>query len=411
MPFLVNQVRRDFPALETAVNGHSLVYLDNAATTQKPRQVLEAVGAYNQTSHANPHRGVYHLSTAATQAYEKARERVARFINAHAPKEVIFTRNATEALNLVAFSYGLKNLGPGDEIVLCISEHHSNLVPWQQVARLTGASLKYLYLDETYRLPWSEIREKITRRTKITAIAHMSNVLGTIYPVADIAQWAHRQGGVVVVDAAQSIPHLPVDVQDLGADFLAFSGHKVYGPTGIGVLYGRAELLENMPPYQFGGDMIEYVAEQDSTFAPLPQKFEAGTPNVEGAVGLEAALDYVETLGLENILRHERELTAYALAELKKMPWVTIYGPGDLAERGPVISFNIEGCHPHDVATIVDCSGVAVRAGHHCAQPLMNFLKIPASTRVSFALYNTEAEIDAFMASIYKVRKWLGYGS
>ncbi|HHT73544.1 MAG TPA: cysteine desulfurase [Firmicutes bacterium] len=410
MPFDVNQVRLDFPALSVEANGHPLAYLDSAATTQKPVQVLDAVARYNEASHGNPHRGVHYLAVAATQAYEGARERVARFINA-SPQEVIFTRNATAALNLVAFSYGVANLRPGDEIVLCISEHHSNLVPWQQVARLTGATLKYLYVDEAYRLPWDEVRTKITSNTKITAIAHMSNVLGTIYPVAEIAAWAHRQGAVVVVDAAQSVPHLTVDVESLDADFLVFSGHKVYGPTGIGVLYGRAELLERMAPYQYGGDMIEYVEEQSSTFAPVPQKFEAGTPNVEGAVGLAAALDYVDGLGLESILRHEQELTVYALEELKKLPWVTIYGPQDLSERGPVISFGVEGCHPHDVATIMDSCGVAVRAGHHCAQPLMHYLKIPASSRASFGLYNTPAEVEALVDSIFKVRKWLGYGS
>jgi len=411
MSYDVSQVRRDFPALAVEAAERPLAYLDNAATTQKPLAVLEAVERYNRTSHANPHRGVYALAVAATQAYERARERVARFINAPSPREVIFTRNATEALNLVAFSYGLNNLKIGDEIVLCISEHHSNLIPWQQVARLTGASLRYLYLDKEYRLPWEEVRSKITKRAKITAIAHTSNVLGTVYPVAEIAAWAHSQGSVVVVDAAQSVPHMPLDVQDLGADFLAFSGHKIYGPTGIGVLYGRRELLERMAPYQYGGEMIEYVDEESATFAELPHKFEAGTPNVEGAVGLAAALDYVERLGLGEIRRHEQELTAYALEELARIPWVTVYGPQNLEGRGPVISFGIDGCHPHDVATILDCCGVAVRAGHHCAQPLMHFLQIPASSRASFALYNTPAEVDALIRSLFEVRKWLGYGS
>lgn len=411
MAFNVHEIRRDFPALAQNVHGRPLIYLDSAATTQRPRQVLEAIERYNKCSNANPHRGVYYLGTEATRAYEQTRERVARYIKARSTKEVIFTRNATEALNLVAFTFGLSNLTAGDEIVLCISEHHSNLVPWQQIARLTGATLKYLYLDEGFHLTEEEIQTKITKSTKIVAIAQMSNVLGTVYPVEMIASWAHRQGAVVVVDAAQSVPHQPIDVQALDADFLVFSGHKIYGPMGIGVLYGKKEFLQEMPPYQFGGDMIEYVEEQSATFAPLPQKFEAGTPNVEGAVGLAAALDYVESIGLADIARHEQELTAYALDELSKLPWIKIHGPLDLAVRGPVISFEIEGCHPHDVATILDSYGVAVRAGHHCAQPLMKYLKIPASTRASFALYNTKEEVDIFLESILNVRKWLGYGS
>ncbi|NLM38976.1 MAG: cysteine desulfurase [Firmicutes bacterium] len=411
MGFSVHEIRQDFPALAQSVHGKPLIYLDNAATTQRPVQVLEAIERYNHFANANPHRGVHYLGTEATRAYEQARERVARFINAGSRKEVIFTRNATEALNLVAFAFGLAQVKAGDEIVLCISEHHSNLVPWQQIARLTGAKLKYLYLDEEFCLTHKEIQAKITDTTKIVAIAQMSNVLGTIYPVREIAGWAHSQGAVVVVDAAQSIPHQVVDVQALDADFLVFSGHKIYGPMGIGVLYGREELLREMPPYQFGGDMIEYVEEESSTFAPLPQKFEAGTPNVEGAVGLAAALDYVESIGLKQIAEHERNLTAYALEELRKLRWVRVHGPLDMAQRGPVISFEIEGCHPHDVATILDTYGVAVRAGHHCAQPLMNYLKIPASSRVSFALYNTKEEVDVFLESILNVRKWLGYGS
>lgn len=407
----IASIRQDFPALLQPVYGKPLVYLDNAATTQRPRQVLEAVKSYDYHSNANPHRGVHYLGTAATQSYEAARERVARFINASSPREVIFTRNATEALNLVAFTHGLTNIKEGDEIVLCISEHHSNIVPWQQIAQIKKAVLKYLYLNEDYQLTEEEYQTKITPQVKVVAIAQMSNVLGTVYPVEDIIKWAHRQGAVVVVDAAQSIPHMAVDVQALDADFLVFSGHKVYGPMGIGVLYGKAELLEEMPPYQFGGDMIEYVEEQSSTFAELPQKFEAGTPNVEGAVGLAAALDYVEGLGLGNIARYEQELTAYALEKLQQLPWVTIHGPLDTPQRGPVISFAIDGCHPHDVASIIDTYGVAVRAGHHCAHPLMHYLQIPASSRASFAVYNTKEEVDILLESILNVRKWLGYGS
>lgn len=409
--FNVHEIRKDFVTLSQVVNGRPLVYFDNAATTHKPSAVLEQVRLYNEKMHANPNRGAHTLGVLATQAYEDAREKVRAFINAKEAQEVIFTKNATEALNLIAYSYGMSQIEVGDEIVICISEHHSNILPWQQVAQAKKATLKYLYLTPDYRLDMTEVEAKITEKTKLVSIAQMSNVLGTIYPVKEIAEYAHKVGAVIVVDAAQSVPHLTVDVQELDADFLVFSGHKMLAPMGIGVLYGKGNLLEKMPPFLTGGDMIEYVEEQSATFAELPNKFEAGTPNVEGAVGLAAAIDYLTAIGLEIVHQHELELTAYALEKLKEIPYIKVYGPDNVKQRGGVISFSVANCHPHDVASIVDTYGVALRAGHHCAQPLMKYLQVPATSRISFYLYNTLEEIDVFIESIKSVRKWLGYGS
>lgn len=409
--FDVQKIREDFPTLTQIVNGKPLVYLDNAATTHKPKAVLEAVAAYYDKHNANPHRGAHALGVAATLAYEDARETVREFLNASHSTEIIFTRNATEALNLIAYSYGLSNINEGDEILLCISEHHSNLVPWQYIAKTKKAVLNYLYLKEDYTLDMEEVYRKLTDRTRLVSIAQMSNVLGTVYPVKEIAAYAHEKGAVVVVDGAQSIPHLQVDVRDIDADFFVFSGHKMMAPMGIGVLYGKAVLLEQMPPFLRGGDMIEYVEEQSTTYAELPYKFEAGTQNVGGAVGLATAIQYLKGIGYEALHHHELELTAYAMEGLQKLPYVKIYGPDLSKERGAVISFSIEGCHPHDVASIVDTYGVAVRAGHHCAQPLMKYLKAPATNRVSFYLYNTKEEVDIFLDSITKVRRVLGYGT
>lgn len=409
--FNVEEFRKDFPILSQTVNGKPLVYLDNAATTHKPQQVLEAVNNYHHKHNGNPHRGAHYLSVMATEAYENTREKVRKFINASSSREIIFTRNATESLNLIAYSYGMNFINPGDEIVICISEHHSNIVPWQKVAKTRGAILKFMYLNSEFRLSMDEVREKITDKTKLVAIAEMSNVLGTIYPVKKIAQYAHSKGAVVLVDGAQAVPHMKVDVADLDADFFVFSGHKMLAPMGIGVLYGKEEVLEKMPPFLMGGDMIEYVEEQNTSFAELPFKFEAGTQNVEGAVGLSAAIDYIEDIGLDKIHEYEMKLTAYALEELNKNPYVKIYGPKDLENRGGVISFSIDGCHPHDTASIVDTYGVAIRAGHHCAQPLMKYLGAPATSRASFYFYNTKEEVDVFIDSIKNVRRWLGYGS
>ncbi|NLV90782.1 MAG: cysteine desulfurase [Firmicutes bacterium] len=408
--FDVNVIRRDFATLAQQVKGKPLIYLDNAATTHKPDGVLQAMKDYYQRCNANPHRGAYELGVTSTTLYEGARARVSQFINAASPREIVFTKNATEALNLIAFSYGMSFVGPGDEIVLCISEHHSNLVPWQRVAKTRKAVLKYLYLNKDYTLDMDQLAATITEKTKVVSIAHMSNALGTIYPIEEIIDFAHAKGAVVVIDGAQSVPHSKVDVQQLDADFLVWSGHKMLSPMGIGVLYGKLSLLEQIPPFLFGGEMIEYVQEQESTFAEPPLKFEGGTPNVAGALGLAAAIDYLEAIGWENIQSHERRLTAYALEQLRRINHLRIIGPGDVEKQGPVISFVLEGCHPHDVATILDSYGVAVRAGHHCAQPLMSYLQVPATSRASFYLYNTLDEVDSLIAAIKEVRKWLGYG-
>lgn len=407
----MNPYVNDFPILGEEMNGRPLAYLDNAATAQKPMPVLKAVEDYYRRFNANPHRGLYQLSVQATQMYEDARHTVKKFIHAQRDSEVIFTRNASESLNLVAYSYGMVFLKEGDEIVLPVSEHHSNLVPWQRVARAKGAKLVYLYPDEYGHLTDEEINEKITPRTKLLALAQVSNVLGTVYPVKEIIAKAHSVGAVTVLDCAQSIPHYPVDVTDLDADFMAFSGHKMMAPMGIGVLYGKKELLEKMPPFLSGGEMIEYVSEQDATYAPLPQKFEAGTQNVGGAVGLAEAIRYLQGIGYETIQKTEAELLAYLLRGLAEIPHITVYGGTEnLKNRCGVISFNVDGVHPHDVASILDSDGVAIRAGHHCAQPLMHYLQVNATCRASLYFYNTKEDADAFLASVKKVRGLLGYG-
>ena len=408
----MNPWSKDFPILNQAMNNKRLVYLDNAATVQRPLQVLRTVDEFYRTQNANPHRGLYALSVEATQRYEDARHTVAEFIGAEKDCEVIFTRNASESLNLIAYSYGLTFLKEGDEIVLPVSEHHSNLVPWQMVARAKGAKLVYLYPNEDGQLTDAEIEAKITAKTKVVALAHVSNVLGSVYPVAKIAEKAHSVGAVIVLDCAQSIPHMSVDVKKLGADFAAFSGHKMMAPMGIGVLYGREELLNAMPPFLRGGEMIEYVHEQDATFAPLPQKFEAGTQNVGGAVGLEAAVRYLKSVGYDKIEKTEQELLNYALDGMAKIPHVTVYGGTENRKnRCGVISFNVDGVHPHDVASILDMDGIAIRAGHHCAQPLMEYLEVNATCRASLYFYNTKEDIDLFLESLKKVRGWLGLGT
>ena len=364
------EFRRDFPLLNQTMNGRPIVYLDNGATTQKPESMIQAMCGYYGGCNANPHRGAYALSIEATDIYENTRERVRRFINAPKAEEIIFTKNATEALNLVAYSYGRTKLGPGDEILLTIAEHHSNLVPWQEAAKATGAKLNYIYLEPDGNLSQKDIETKITPRTKVVAVTHVSNVLGLVNPVRDIADRAHNAGAVVVVDGAQSVAHMAVDVQALGADFFAFSGHKMLSPMGIGVLYGRWELLSAMPPFLTGGDMIEYVSEQETTFAELPAKFEAGTQNVGGAAGLTAAIDYLEKLGFDRIAAIEQELLDYALPQLKALPYVELYGCDTTRNnKTGIITFNVKDVHPHDVSTILDAEGVAVRGGHHCAQP------------------------------------------
>ena len=400
------EFRRDFPLLNQTMNGRPIVYLDNGATTQKPESMIQAMCGYYGGCNANPHRGAYALSIEATDIYENTRERVRRFINAPKAEEIIFTKNATEALNLVAYSYGRTKLGPGDEILLTIAEHHSNLVPWQEAAKGTGAKLNYIYLEPDGNLSQKDIETKITPRTKVVAVTHVSNVLGLVNPVRDIADRAHDAGAVVVVDGAQSVAHMAVDVQALGADFFAFSGHKMLSPMGIGVLYGRHELLSAMPPFLTGGDMIEYVSEQETTFAELPAKFEAGTQNVGGAAGLTAAIDYLEKLGFDRIAAIEQELLDYALPQLKALPYVELYGCDTTRNnKTGIITFNVKDVHPHDVSTILDAEGVAVRGGHHCAQPLMTYLGQNATCRASFYFYNTKDDVDRWIAALKKVRE------
>ncbi|MBE6081952.1 MULTISPECIES: cysteine desulfurase [Tissierellales] len=408
----IEKIRKDFKVFSQKINGKKIVYLDNAATTQRPESVIKAVENYYDTSNANPHRGAHALSIRATKVYEDGREKVRKFINAKSTKEIIFTKNSTEALNLIANSYGMNFINKDDEIVIPISEHHSNLIPWQRVAKTKGAVLKYMYIDDEGRLTDEEIRSKITEKTKLVSIAHVTNTLGVVYPIEKIIDYAHKKGAIVVVDAAQSVPHMAEDVQKLDADFMVFSGHKMLSPMGIGVLYGKENILEKMPPFLLGGDMIEYVSEQDATFAELPFKFEAGTQYVEGVAGLSAAIDYIENLGFDFIREVENQLTEYALDEMGKIPYVTVYGPLNMKDRAGVISFNIKDVHPHDVATIVDSNyGVALRSGHHCAQPLMTYLNLNATCRISFYFYNTKEDVDIFIRSIKDVRRWLGYES
>ena len=406
----VNEYLRDFPILQTKMNGRPIVYLDNGATTQKPETVIRAVADYCTYCNANPHRGAYELSVKATDIYERARVRTQQFIGAARPEEVVFTKNATEALNLVAYSYGLANVRERDEIVITISEHHSNIVPWQFVAKSRGAVLKYIYLGEDGNLSEADIAQQITDRTKIVAVTQVSNVLGLVNDVRAVADRAHAVGAVVVVDGSQSVPHIKVDVQAMDADFFAFSGHKMLSPMGIGVLYGKYNILDAMPPFLFGGDMIDYVGEQETTFAELPAKFEAGTQNVSGASGLIAAIDYLYKIGFDRIEAIERDLLSYALPQLRELPFVELYGcDSTRGNKTGIITFNVKDVHPHDVSTILDSYGVAIRAGHHCAQPLMRYLGQNATCRASFYLYNTHEDIDQFIAALKKVRGVLGY--
>lgn len=403
----MNKYWNDFPILNQEINGHPLVYLDSAATSQKPFQVIEAVEAYYKGYNSNVHRGVHTLGTKATDAYEGAREKVRRFINAHSIKEIVFTRGTTTAINLVARSYALPRLSRGDEIVLTPAEHHSNLIPWQQVAKRTGAALKYLPLEEDGTLDLAKVKETLTPKTKIVAIQHVSNVLGTVHPIKEIAAIVHENGGIIVVDGAQSVPHMKVDVHDLDVDFLAFSGHKMCGPTGIGVLYGREELLEAMEPIEFGGEMIDHVDLYESTWKELPWKFEGGTPIIAGAIGLGAAIDYLESIGMDRIEEHDRKLARYAVEELSKIDGITIYGPKE--NRTGLVTFNLDGVHPHDVATVLDAEGIAVRAGHHCCQPLMRWLNVTATARASFYLYNDETDIDRLVKGLQKTKEYFGH--
>ncbi len=402
--FDVETIRKDFPILERTVHGKPLVYLDNAATTQKPRQVIEALVDYYENHNANIHRGLHTLAEEATEAYEGARMKVARFINAPA-EGVVFVRNTTEGINLVANAWGRRFLEPGDEIVVSLAEHHSNFIPWQLIARERGAVLRFIDIDDEGRLRLDQAHELIGPKTRIVALAHASNVLG-INPVAEITAMAHEQGAIMVVDGAQSVPHMPVDVAELDCDFLAFSGHKMLGPTGVGVLWGRPELLEVMDPFLGGGSMIERVLLEESTWNEVPYKYEAGTPNIADVIAFGSAIDYLEALGMDAVREHEKQITGYALDRLSALPAMTIYGPRDAGDRVGVVSFNYGEVHPHDLSQVLDQYGVATRAGHHCAQPLMRRLDCVATARASFYIYNTTAEIDVLVDAIKEAGRY-----
>ena len=400
----VEVLRKDFSILDQIVNDEPLVYLDNAATTQKPTQVLEAIAAYYAKDNANVHRGVHTLAERATAAYEAARERVRSFIHAASTKEVLFTRGTTTGLNWVA-RYAESVLQPDDEVLISVMEHHSNTIPWQEACKKTGARLIYAYLKDGM-LDLADFRSKLTEKTRFVALAHVSNVLGVVNPIKEIAELVHQANALLVVDGAQSVPHMKIDVQDLDVDFFAFSGHKMLGPTGIGVLYGKEELLERMSPVEFGGEMIDFVYEQEATWKELPWKFEAGTPNIAGAIGLAVAIDYLDKIGMETVHQYEQELIAYVFPRLQAVEGLTIYGSEDLTQRSGVISFNLAGLHPHDVATALDYEGVAVRAGHHCAQPLLSYLGVAATVRASFYLYNTKADCDKLVEALQKTKEF-----
>ncbi len=404
---MTNAYRKDFPLL----TAQDIAYLDNAATAQRPQCVLDAVRRFYCEQNANPLRGLYPLSIAATDAYENAREAVRRFLNAKSATEIVFTRNTTEGLNLAAYSYGLSHIKAGDEVVVSILEHHSDLLPWQMVCRQTGASLKFLDCEPDGSLDLNKAEALITDRTKLVAVTHVSNVVGRVNPIRQLADMAHKHGAVMVVDGAQSTPHIPVDVQALDADFLAFSGHKVYGPMGIGVLYGRRALLEEMPPFLTGGEMIESVSREGAVFAELPHKFEAGTVNAAGAAGLHAAINYVQSVGFDAMHRQELALTARTLAGMADMPHIHVIGSDRPEEHNGIVTFTVEGVHSHDVSEILACDGVDVRAGHHCAQPLLQHLGYSATVRASFAFYNTEEEVDRLLQSLSTIRERMGYGN
>lgn len=402
----MNDIRKEFPVLNQEVNGHPLVYLDSAATSQKPKQVLDVIRKYYDFDNSNVHRGVHTLGNRATDSYEGAREKIRNFINANSTEEIIYTRGTTTSLNTVASGYGRMNVSEGDEIVITYMEHHSNLIPWQQLAKEKNATLKYIDLEEDGTISLENVEKTITNKTKIVAITMASNVLGTINPIKEIGEIAHKNGAIIVVDAAQGAPHIKIDVQDLNCDFLAFSGHKMCGPTGIGVLYGKKEHLEKMEPIEFGGEMIDFVNLHDSTWKELPWKFEGGTPNIAGAIGLGAAIDFLNEYGIENIAKHEHELVGYAIEKMSEIDGLTIYGPLDPNKRCGLVTFNLDDVHPHDLATVLDMRGIAIRAGHHCAQPLMKWLGATATARASFYLYNTKEDIDVFVEGLRYAKEY-----
>lgn len=400
------EIKSYFPILNQEINGNPLIYLDSAATSQKPVQVIEALKEYYEQDNANVHRGVHTLGNRATEKYEGAREKVRKFINANSLEEIIFLRGTTTAINLISQSYGRANVGEGDEIVITYMEHHSNIIPWQQLAKERGAILKYVELEKDGTISLEQVRAAVTERTKIVSMVYVSNVLGTMNPVKEVAQIAHENGAVMVVDGAQAAPHLKIDVQQLDCDFFAFSGHKMCGPTGIGVLYGKKELLNNMEPVEFGGEMIDFVGLYDSTWKELPWKFEGGTPIIAGAVGLGAAIDFLNEIGLNEIEKHEHQMAAYAMEKMSTIEGLDIYGPADPQLRAGIVTFNLNDVHPHDVATVLDMSGIAVRAGHHCAQPLMKWLEVSATARASFYLYNSESDVDRLVEGLRSAKEY-----
>ncbi|HEM6272978.1 TPA: cysteine desulfurase [Streptococcus suis] len=400
----LNSISKDFPILDQFVNDEPLVYLDNAATTQKPQQVLDVLADYYQRDNANVHRGVHTLSERATARYEAARQKVADFIHAKSSKEILFTRGTTTSLNWVA-QFAREILQPEDEVIISVQEHHSNIIPWQQACQQTGAQLRYVYLRDG-EIDVEHLKSLLSSKTKFVSIAHISNVLGAIAPIKQIATLVHEVGAYLVVDGAQSTPHIAIDVQELDVDFFAFSGHKMLGPTGIGVLYGKEEILNQMSPVEFGGEMIDFVYEQSATWKELPWKFEAGTPNIAGAIGLAAAIDYLNQIGMDKVREHEEELITYLWPKLKAIPGLTIYGSQDVAKRTGLVAFNLDQLHPHDVATALDYEGVAVRAGHHCAQPLLKYLQVPATVRASFYIYNTKADCDKLVEALIKTKEF-----
>ncbi|MHB8683776.1 MAG: cysteine desulfurase [Dehalococcoidia bacterium] len=409
MNYDVDAIRKDFPILTRQVHGKPLVYLDNAATTQKPRQVIDRLVHYYEHENANIHRGLHTLAEEATAAYEESRRKVGAFINAaHPEEEIVFTRNTTESINLVANAWGRKFLRPGDEIVFSAMEHHSNLIPWQLIALATGAILRFIEIDDDGKLIWDDALAKITEKTKIVAVTQMSNVLGTINPVRELATLAHAAGAIMLVDGAQSVPHMPVDVRDLDCDFLAFSSHKMLGPTGVGVLYGKRELLDAMDPFLGGGEMIKRVTYESSTYADLPNKFEAGTPNIADVIAFAPAIDYLQALGMDVVRAHEIAITQYAMDALGAVEGVTLYGPRDAADRGGAVAFNYGDLHPHDLSQVLDAEGIAIRAGHHCAQPLMRRLDVVATARASFYLYNRSEEVDALVEALAVADRMFG---
>lgn len=409
---LDQRLYKDFPILKQKINDNPLVYLDSAATAQRPNQVIQAVADFYKEDNANPHRGVYPLAERATKRLEQTRTTVANFIGGVASEEVIFTRGTTESINLLAYAYAPTVLNAGDTIVITIEEHHSNLVPWQYIAKRTGAQLVYLYVDDKGNISEDQILTKIDEHTKIVSFAHVSNVLGNKLPVEKLVDRAHEVGAVAVLDCAQSVPHMPVDVKTLDVDFAAFSGHKIYAPTGIGILYGKKALLNAMPPFLYGGDMIDDVQEQETTYAEIPYKFEAGTQNIGGIVGLKAAIEYIGEIGWDRIIQDEKTLMSYALKKLSKNPYISILGDASPdAERYGVISFNVQDIHPHDVASILGEQGICIRAGHHCAAPLLKYLGVPACCRASFGVYNTKKDVDKLVKALENVRGWLGYGT